>query len=97
MKNIFILFIALILVSCATKKQTKITQETKNKIVFNNKHHSNSKVLYILDGKKISDKSLKKINSKRIKSVSIIKSKKEVAKYTKKKIDGVIIITTKKN
>ena len=95
MKNIFILFIALLLVSCAAKKQTNITKE--NKIVFNNKHHSNSKVLYILDGKKISDKSLKKINSKRIKSVSIIKNKKEVAKYTKKKIDGVIIITTKKN
>ena len=97
MKNIFTLLIALLLTSCATKKQPNITQVNRNQIVFNTKHHSNSKVLYIIDGKKISNKSLKKINSKNIESLQVIKNKKELLKYTKKKFDGAIIITMKKN
>lgn len=97
MKNIFTFLIALILTSCASKRQTIITQKNNDQIIFNTKHHSNSKVLYIVNGKKISNKSLKKINPKNIESLQVIKNKKELLKYTKKEFDGAIIITLKKN
>jgi hypothetical protein len=70
--------------------------ETKSKD-FRYRHSSNkSKILYIVDGKIISVDKLKKLDKNKIDSLTVIKDKKEVSKYTEKEYDGIIIIVMKK-
>ena len=66
--------------------------------LFNqNTHVLGSKILYIVDGKILSESKLKKLDTNKIDSLTVIKDKKEVSKYTKKKYDGEIVIVMKKN
>jgi TonB family protein len=55
-------------------------------------------VLYVVDGKKLSDKAaMDAINPNDIESVSVLKGEKATALYGKSGENGVIVITTKKN
>lgn len=100
MKNIFTLLITLVLIGCASKKQT-ITLSKKNETatIKTNaiKKVSNSKILYLVDGKEVSGKAIEKMDTNAIKTITVIKGKENVIKYTKKEYDGVIIIEMKKN
>ena len=71
--------------------ETKPFQERAAKTI------SDSKVLYLLNDKPITQAELEKINPDKIKSVDVIKNKKEILKYTSEKIDGVVIIKMKKS
>ncbi len=50
------------------------------------------KVLYFIGGKEVSEKFLQKINRDSVRSVRVIKSKEEIARYTDKECDGIIVI-----
>jgi hypothetical protein len=51
--------------------------------------------LYILDGKEISKKQMKNLDSEKIKSIHVLKGKSATKKYGKKAKDGVVEISTK--
>jgi hypothetical protein len=70
--------------------ETKPFQEKAEKNI------SDSKVLFLLNDKPITQAELEKINPDRIESVDVIKNKKEIAKYTTAEYDGVVIIKLKK-
>ena len=70
--------------------ETKPFQEKAAKSI------SDSKVLFLLNDKPITQAELEKINPETIESVDVIKDKKEIAKYTTDEYDGVIIIKLKK-
>jgi len=57
---------------------------------------SDSKVLFLLNDKPITQAELEKINPDTIESVEVIKDKKEIAKYTTDEYDGIVIIKLKK-
>lgn len=57
---------------------------------------NNSKPLYILDKKEVSEKDFNNINPDTIKAVTVLKNEKAVAIYGEKGKNGVIIIQTKK-
>ncbi len=65
----------------------------KHKFKFDNGAHS--PIVYV-DGEKISNEELKKIDPETIESVSVLKDAYAVAKYGKKAKNGVIKITLKK-
>ena len=97
----FFIFLLLItfcfgLENCASKK--KITT-TKKVAIEKNKEDkiSNKNILYIVEGKEVSADFIKTISTDKIDSITVYKDTKEVAKYTDKKVDGVIIIKMKKN
>lgn len=52
--------------------------------------------LVIMDGLEVSDDVIKKLNPKKIQSVSVLKNEAATAKYGKKGKFGVILITTKR-
>ena len=52
--------------------------------------------LVIMDGLEVSDDVIKKLNPKKIQSVSVLKNEAATAKYGEKGKNGVILITTKK-
>ena len=70
--------------------ETKPFQEKAAKSI------SDSKVLFLLNDKPITQAELEKINHDSIESVDVIKDKKEIAKYTTDEYDGVVIIKLKK-
>ncbi len=70
--------------------KTKPSQEKAAKSI------SDSKVLYLLNEKPITQTELEKINPDIIESVEVIKNEKEIAKYTTEKYDGVVKIKLKK-
>ena len=55
-----------------------------------------SKVLMLLEDKKISKSELDKINPNEIESIDVIKDKEKVKQYTSENYDGVVIIHLKK-
>tara|TARA_B100000949_G_C14070585_1_gene361617 strand:- start:65 stop:589 length:525 start_codon:yes stop_codon:yes gene_type:complete len=57
---------------------------------------SESKVLILLNGKKITETELEKINPDEVESVNVIKDKEEIAKYTSDQYDGILIIKLKR-
>lgn len=52
-------------------------------------------VVYVIDGKEVSDKSMKTLNPNDIENITILKDQKAIEKYGAKDKDGVIIVTTK--
>ena len=56
-----------------------------------------SEPLIIIDGKESTEKALKKMDSKDIEKIEVIKGDKALEEYGKKAKDRVIIVTTKKN
>lgn len=64
---------------------------------FNKRYSEKSKVLFILDGKIISEVEMKKIKKESIESLTVIKDQKEISKYTEKYYAGIIIIKLKKD
>lgn len=97
-KHYFLYFLAItftfFLESCASKKQ-KITIN-KEVITKEYKDNSSSKnILYIIDGKEVSESFMQKLDTSKIKSMTVFKGEKEVSKYTDKKYDGVIVIKMK--
>jgi hypothetical protein len=57
---------------------------------------SESKTLFIVDGKQIAQSDYDMLVPENIESIEVIKEKKDIKKYTKKKYDGVVIIKLKK-
>ena len=70
--------------------ETKPFQEKAAKSI------SDSKVLFLLNDKPITQAELEKINPDTIESVDVIKDKTEIAKYTTNEYNGVVIIKLKK-
>ncbi|QSS97348.1 M56 family metallopeptidase [Psychroflexus sp. ALD_RP9] len=68
---------------------------TQNKIVENSLT-KNQDVLFIVDGKKINQNEIKKIDPNKIASINVIKNPTEIKKYTsdEENYEGVILITT---
>ena len=94
--NYFILItFTLLLVSCATKKNTIVIN---NEVISKNytDHKSKSNILYLIDGKEVTENFIKTLETHKIESLTVFKGDKEVAKYTDKKYDGVIISKLKK-
>lgn len=92
---LLLMSITLSLGSCATKKKTIVV----NKEVVSKKHNYNKSaknILYIVDGKEVDETFIKTISTDKIESVTVIKDKKEVIKYTDKEYEGIIIIKMKK-
>lgn len=57
----------------------------------------NKKILYFIDGKKTSDKKMKKLSEDKFKfkKAIILKDKEQVKEYTKEEVDSVILLFTK--
>jgi len=75
--------------------EVKIIKSQDSKIVFNNSD-SKEKPLIIVDGKEISYKKFKKIDTNKIESVNVLKGDNAIEKYGKKAKNGVIVVKTKK-
>jgi hypothetical protein len=93
--QLLLLFFAFGIQSCASKKSSIIV----NKKVVTEKYNSypsNKNILYLIAGKKVSQTYIENIKPRNIESMNVIKGEKEIAKYTDKKYDGVIIIKLKK-
>jgi hypothetical protein len=74
---------------------------TKKHPVFNSKNveqneQLNTKILYLIDGKEITKEFLKTIEPSNIKSMYVLKGKKEISRHTHQKVAGIIIIKLKK-
>jgi hypothetical protein len=94
-----LIYIALVLlafnIQCSVKKDTIIiNKETVSKQYKGEGFSSN--VLYLVDNVETSANRIKEISANNIKSITVIKDKKEVIKYTDKDYEGVILITMKK-
>lgn len=81
--------------NCASKKTTTTPKVVVTKKKSNDKI-SEKNILYLVDGKEVSSEYIKKLNTNKIKSVTVIKGEKDIKKYTDKKYEGVIIIELKK-
>lgn len=81
--------------NCASKKN--VTNEAGGLIIKSDKEKIEDKnILYLVDGKEVPSSFIKNIDTVDIESVTVIKGEKDVAKYTDKKYDGIIIIKMKK-
>ena len=95
-KCIFLL-LAFVLIAVNTFQQCT----TKKHLVFNSKNVEKNKqliteVLYLMDGKEITKEFLKTIEPSNIKSMYVLKGKKEISRHTHQKVAGIIIIKLKK-
>lgn len=54
------------------------------------------KVLFILDGKHVSEEEFRKISPSDIDNITVLKGKERISRYTDKDYDGVILVTSKK-
>ena len=79
MKRIFYLFLLLTFFNCNTSKNVIVNKENVTTTYKSEPNKNN--ILYIVDGKTVNAAYLKKISPKKIESVTVIKDKKEVAKY----------------
>ena len=63
-----------------------------SKVVGEGQKQAEEKILYFLKGKEVSQKYLQKINPDSVKSVKVFKSKEQIARYTSKECDGIVVI-----
>lgn len=70
--------------------EPKAFQEKSTKSIYNNK------VLYLIDGKEASQEKIEKIEPNDIETITVIKNKDEISKYTANNYDGVVLIDMKK-
>lgn len=88
-------FLTLTFTNCASKSKAVTTK--KETIKINAKDSINDKnILYLVDGKEFPAKDINSLSVNKIHSVTVIKGKEDIKKYTDKKYDGVIIIVLKK-
>lgn len=79
---------------CAPKKDIVIN--SKNVIATkNNGIPSGKKIIYMIDNKEVTEDFLMKIKKSEIESINVVKEKKEILKYTPKKVEGILIIKMK--
>ncbi|WP_299680438.1 hypothetical protein [uncultured Dokdonia sp.] len=103
-KILFLLLITLPTINCSSKKQFITNENTQGELSAEtipqqekaSKSLADSKVLYFVDGKESNAKAIKKINPDNIETVTVIKNKDDIGKYTSEEYDGVILIVTKK-
>ncbi len=79
-----------------TTKSELITNKEESYINSESKSLDESKIFILVDGKEFPKEDLEKISPNDIESVTVIKNKEEIKKYTSKEYDGVIIIVMKK-
>ena len=109
LKNLKIFNSDIIEISVIEKNNTEMTQiygekslngilliETKPFQEKSSKTITESKVLYFVDGKKINSEKINDVNPNNIETITVIKDKTEILKYTAENYDGVIIIVMKK-
>lgn len=92
--HLFLILCALTIQSCASKKSTIIVNKQVLAKKYNNIENDKN-ILYLVDGKEVKPEYIKTIETYKIESVTVIKGEKDIAKYTDKKYDGVIIIKLK--
>jgi len=68
---------------------------TKGGKELSDKPASEQKILFLEGNRKLSKKKVEKINPDDIESITVIKGREDVKKYTRKAYNGVIIITMK--
>ncbi|MGE5406564.1 MAG: M56 family metallopeptidase [Methanosarcina sp.] len=78
------------------RKVKKLGGTTGSVVITNKQSPIPENVLYLIDGKRSSKEELKNIDPSQIESISVIKGKEEIKKYSEENHDGVILITTKK-
>lgn len=95
LKYLFLVLFAFGINSCVSKK--KVATEA-GKIIVKSKTEKieDKNILYLVDGKEVDSEFIKTLSPQYIESVTVIKGEKDVAKYTDKKCDGIIIIKMKK-
>mgnify|MGYP000050069524 CR=1 FL=1 len=79
-------------------KSNKIVKSNKDFVInaTNPKNTFNhSKILYLVNKKEVSEEYLRYLKPNTIASVTVIKDKKEIKKYSNKTYEGVIIIQLK--
>lgn len=77
------------------RKLRKLSPNNES-ITITSKNPMPENLMYIIDGKTVSEAELKKMNPENVESVSVLKGREEVKRYSNEDHDGVIIITTKK-
>jgi beta-lactamase regulating signal transducer with metallopeptidase domain len=77
------------------EKKVKKINKPSGSIVISSNNSLPDNLLYIIDDKETSKDEFQKIVPSEIESISVIKGKEEVKKFTREDHDGVIIITTK--
>ena len=93
---LFYMLLSFSLLSCSNPKNALSNEVFVTEANSSAKEKITSNVLYILDGKEIDKTILKSIEPNSIKSINVIKDKKEIKKYTTKTYEGVIVIHLKK-
>ena len=88
-------FVAFSIQSCASKKSQIIVNE-KTVTKQYNINNSDKNILYIIDGKEVSANEIKNLDTDKIDSITVLKDKKEITKYTDKKYNGIVMIKLKK-
>ncbi len=95
LKCLLLVFLIFNFTNCVSKK--KVVANSNGVVVkSNNEKISEKNILYLVDGKEVSGDYIKELSTNDIESVTVIKGEKDVAKYTDKKYDGIIIIKLKK-
>lgn len=104
MKYIIIILFGITLLNCSSKKQILTDQNSENQRSIeikpfqekSTKSISESKALFLVDGKVFAQEEIEKIEPNDIDTITVIKDKKEIEKYTTDNYDGVVIIEMKK-
>lgn len=96
----FFFFISSLLISCSSKREVVSNNPKQievNKPEKASKAFVDHNVLFIVDGKELTNSNLKSIDPNTIESINVIKNKLEIRNYTYKDYDGVIVIKLKKS
>ncbi len=104
MKYTFLFFFGLITLNsfsqeaAGTPKNTSSTTQKESKKARPQaaKFSTDTKVLYLLDGRVITKKESEQLNPDQIDHVDIWKTKEKIAAFTAEKVDGVVVIYMKK-
>ena len=93
---LLLVFLTLNITSCSSKKTVSSNKEFVLNAQDKAEAQEGSNILYIVDGREVDTNYIKTLESYKIKSLKVVKDKTEVARYSKKEYDGVILITMKK-
>jgi hypothetical protein len=79
-----------------TKSFARKSKNTKNEnIVIRSVDGKSNNMLYVVDGKEVTKDVFEKMSPETFESLSVLKAESTKI-YTKKDVDGVIVVTTKK-
>ena len=91
LSTLFILMTLCVLQNCTQKNGLTINSNHLHKV-----NQSDAEILYFIDKKEVSKDLLDSIKPTNIQSVNVVKKEEEIARYTNKKVAGIISIKLKK-